>query len=348
MKIAGGKAPGNLSPVMNHSMGDRPILGYFRLAVVMAILGCCVPVGAVGAQDGGAQAIRYAEKMPLADQALVLDATPTNSGAVAVGARGHVLLSEDYHSWRQADSVPTRATLTGVDFVGEEGWAVGHDALILHSADGGVTWERQHFAPEREQPFLDVMFLDSSRGFAIGAYGLFMKTIDGGETWQEEQVSETDDWHLNAITRAESGAIYIAAERGIIYRSEDGGSTWEASGLPYQGSMFDIVSLQEEGILAFGLRGRAFRSVDGGETWQPVETGTESSLHGGRVIPGGSLVIVGGSGVVLERAPGTAEFSQHQHPSDEPLAGVLQGPGGERIYYGVNGIGPAEVVGVEQ
>lgn len=347
MKNAGGKAPGNLSPAMDYSMGDRPILAYVRLAVVMAILGCCVPVGGVGAQDDGAQAIRYAEKMPLADQALVLAATPTSSGAVAVGTRGHVLLSEDYHSWRQADSVPTRTTLTGVDFVGEKGWAVGHDALILHSADGGVTWERQHSAPEREQPFLDVMFLDSSRGFAIGAYGLFMSTSDGGETWQEDRVVETDDWHLNAITQAENGAIYIAAERGIIYRSEDGGRTWEASDLPYQGSMFDIVSLEEEGLLAFGLRGRAFHSVDGGETWQPVETGTESSLHGGRVIQGGGLVIVGGNGVILERASGTADFSRRQHPSDEPLAGVLQGPGGERIYYGVNGIGPAEVLGVE-
>lgn len=328
-------------------MGDRPILGYIRLAAVIVILGCCMPAGVVGAQGDGARAVRYAEKMPLADQALVLDATPTSSGAVAVGTRGHVLLSEDYHTWRQADSVPTRATLTGVDFVGEKGWAVGHDALILHSADGGVTWERQHSAPEREQPFLDVMFLDSSRGFAIGAYGLFMSTSDGGETWQEDRVVETDDWHLNAITKAESGAIYIAAERGIIYRSEDGGRTWEAFDLPYQGSMFDIVSLQDEGILAFGLRGRAFRSVDGGETWQHVETGTESSLHGGRVIHGGNLVIVGGSGVILERAPGTAEFSQRQHPSDEPLAGVLQGPGGELIYYGVNGIGPAKVLGVE-
>lgn len=323
-------------------MGGIPIPGVVRPFAAFAVLAALSVSGVAAAQDDGEEAVQYAEHMPLADEALVLDAVSTSFGAVAVGARGHILLSEDYQDWRQADSVPTRAALTAVDFVGRDGWAVGHDAVILRTSDGGATWKRQHVAPEREQPFLDVLFLDGDRGFAIGAYGLFMSTTDGGETWVENKVSEADDWHLNAITRTDRGALYIVAEQGIIYRSTDDGDTWTSSSLPYQGSMFDIIALPEERILAFGLRGRAFQTADGGESWQAVDTGTESSLNGGRLLQGGKLVIVGNNGVILERAPGRRQFTRREHPSDEPLAGVLQGSSGELIYYGINGIGPID------
>lgn len=324
---------------MVKSMRGNLIPGIYKLAILLVVIGSVTFGDSIVAQDEGGQAIEYAEKMPLADEVLVLDAAATDTRAVAVGTRGHVLLSEDYDSWSQADSVPTRAALTGVDFIAEQGWAVGHESVILHSADGGASWERQYHAPEREQPFLDVMFLDQERGFAIGAYGLFMKTSNGGESWTESQVSEMDDWHLNAIAQSPDGTLHIAAEQGIVYSSEDGGETWSATDLPYQGSMFDILVLPDETVLTFGLRGRAFQSIDDGETWDPVDTGTESSLHGGRVLRGGKLVIVGGNGVVLERDRGAEGFERRQHPSDEPLAGLLQGPGGRLIYYGVNGIG---------
>lgn len=324
---------------MVKSMRGNLILGISKFAILLVASGFVTFSDSVVAQSEDGRAIEYAERMPLADEVLVLDAASIDARAVAVGIRGHVLLSEDYDSWFQADSVPTRAALTGVDFIDDKGWAVGHESVILHSADGGVTWERQYHAPEREQPFLDVMFLDQERGFAIGAYGLFMETNDGGESWTEGQVSATDDWHLNAITRSPGGTLHIAAEQGIVYSSEDGGETWSATDLPYQGSMFDILVLPDETVLTFGLRGRAFQSTDDGETWEPVDTGTESSLHGGRVLQGGKLVIVGGNGVVLEREQGAEGFERRQHPSDEPLAGVLQGSGGRLIYYGVNGIG---------
>jgi photosystem II stability/assembly factor-like uncharacterized protein len=326
---------------MVKSMRGNLILGISKLTILVAVFGFVTSGDSVAAQSEGEQANEYAEKMPLADEVLVLDATATDARAVAVGTRGHVLLSEDYDSWFQADSVPTRAALTGVDFMGQQGWAVGHGSVILHSTDGGASWERQYHAPEREQPFLDVMFLDQERGFAIGAYGLFMKTDDGGGSWTEGQVSETDDWHLNAITQSPDGTLHIAAEQGIVYSSQDGGETWSATDLPYRGSMFDILVLPDKSVFVFGLRGRAFESTDGGETWNPVDTGTESSLHGGRVLRGGKLMIVGSNGVVLERDRGAERFEQRQHPSDEPLAGVLQDPSGRLIYYGVNGIGVA-------
>lgn len=311
-------------------------------ALLGALLAVC-SAHAAPAQDegGGEEPVRYSEKMPLASQALVLDATPTAFGAVAVGAFGHVLLTGDYEQWRQAESVPTRATLTAVEFVGEHGWAVGHDSVILHSTDAGGTWERQYFDPSREQPFLDVFFLDSERGFAVGAYDLFMTTDDGGRTWRDlGGVDEMNDWHLNDILRTRDGTWFIAAEQGLVYRSTDNAETWEALELPYEGSMFGILEPAPNEVLVFGLRGRAFESRDGGDSWQPVDTGTDSSLFGGRVLQSGAIVLVGGGGTIAETRPGTSSFDVRKHGEGESLAGLLQARDGEFVYYGIDGIGP--------
>ena len=113
-----------------------------------------------------------AMQAPLASKSLMLDIIKINDKQlVAVGERGHILLSNDAITWRQAN-VPVRTTLTAVYFVDEShGWAVGHDATILFSQDGGENWVIQQFLPEKEKPLLDVTFKDSQQGIAIGAYG---------------------------------------------------------------------------------------------------------------------------------------------------------------------------------
>ena len=54
------------------------------------------------------------------------------------------------NDWRQVDGVPTRSTLTAVTTVGNDAWAVGHDGIILHSGDGGLTWQRQRLSLRTE------------------------------------------------------------------------------------------------------------------------------------------------------------------------------------------------------
>jgi photosystem II stability/assembly factor-like uncharacterized protein len=118
---------------------------------------------------------RPAEIEPLAGSSLLLDLALAGQRLVAVGERGHVMLSDDQGAtWRQAKSVPTRVLLTAVFFVDAEyGWAVGHDETILNTADGGETWTRTHFAPEAQQPLLDLWFANRVSGIAVGAYGAY-------------------------------------------------------------------------------------------------------------------------------------------------------------------------------
>ncbi len=158
---------------------------------------------ATGARAEGAAPAERAVKAPLAPRSLLLDVASRGGRLVAVGERGHILVSGDAgRSWVQAE-VPNRALLTGVYLHdGKLGWVVGHDEVVLRTRDGGGTWERVHHAPENEKPLLDVWFADARRGLAIGAYGGLLATEDGGDTWQRSSVNGEDDFHLNQIVAA--------------------------------------------------------------------------------------------------------------------------------------------------
>ncbi|MDE0056582.1 MAG: YCF48-related protein [Defluviicoccus sp.] len=236
---------------------------------------------------------------PLAIRSLLLDGAAAGSRLVVVGERGHVLVStDDGASWRQA-RVPVRALLTAIHMHDERtGWAVGHDAVILRTGDGGETWTLVHQAPEKELPLLDVWFRDDRTGFAVGAYGYFLATGDGGDTWTERSVGK-DDFHLNALVPAGARRLYIAAEAGVVYRSDDGGETWRELPSPYSGSWFAGLAFGEDGLLLAGLRGHLFRSEDGGESWARVPTGTNATLTGAARLPSDRVAITGLEGAVL-------------------------------------------------
>ena len=262
-----------------------------HLALVF-LLGLLAPAGA-GAEE--------AVEAPLAIESLLIDGAVAGSRLVVVGERGHILISDDDGtSWKQAE-VPTRVLLTAVHMHdARAGWAVGHDAVVLRTGDGGETWTLVHQAPEEELPLLDVWFRDERTGFAVGAYGYFLATEDGGETWTSRTISE-DDFHLNALVpvaerspgsqRPRSQRIYIAAEAGVAYRSDDGGKTWREPPSPYAGSWFGGLALDDNEVLLTGLRGHLFRSEDAGETWTQVPSGTHATLTGAVPLPSGAIVI---------------------------------------------------------
>ena len=261
------------------------------------------------------------------------------SRLVVVGERGHVLLSDDNGaSWAQA-RVPVRVLLTAVHMRGERtGWAVGHDATILRTRDGGETWTPVHRAPEEELPLLDVWFRDESVGFAVGAYGYFLATRDGGETWTRRTVGE-DDFHLNAlIPGAGKRRLYIAAEAGVVYRSDDGGGSWRRMPSPYTGSWFGGVAPGENEVLLAGLRGHLFRSEDGGESWTRVPTGTAATLTGVARLPSGSIAIVGLEGSVLVSRDGGRSVSSRGLPSREGLSAALPLADGGVLLIGEFGV----------
>ncbi len=281
-----------------------------------------------------------AEIKPLAPKTLLLDVVRSGSRYVAVGARGDILLSDDARTWRQVE-VPTRATLTAVTAVDSQLWAVGHDGMILHSADGGEHWTIQRKDPWKAEdaggdptqgaPLLDVLFIDARRGFAVGAYSLALQTADGGQTWQP----------MTVAAKPKDGADQ-ADDEAADKRSNNDKGTFTAEQLKVgQEPTPHLNAIARTGSGALFIvaeRGSAFRSRDNGATWKRLQLPYDGSMFGVLGFEGDHVLAFGLRGHAYE----SADLGEHwtQVPTDTELSlmgGAATANGGAAI-AGANGI----------
>ncbi|NVJ50460.1 MAG: hypothetical protein HWE13_11320 [Gammaproteobacteria bacterium] len=244
-----------------------------------------------------------------ADRSLLIDiAMLSENRLVAVGERGHVLISEDKgKSWRQVIT-PASAMLTAVTFIDDQtGYAVGHQQVIMKTSDGGETWSLQYQeADDLAYPALmDVWFRDGGWGVAIGAYGLILHTANGGQDWEPVDIENLSDPdfglpHFYSLDfDGRNNRLYMAGELGFIAVSEDFGQTWQALESPYDGSFFNIAVSRNGSLLAMGLRGHLFRSTDQGATWEEIETETTASINKMVSVKGAQIMFLAVDGIML-------------------------------------------------
>ncbi|MGK2907574.1 MAG: WD40/YVTN/BNR-like repeat-containing protein [Desulfuromonadales bacterium] len=262
-----------------------------------------------------------AMQSPLASKALLTGSAKAGERMVAVGAYGNIVYSVPAADgkgleWRQAN-VPTQRLLTSVTFVDDrEGWAGGHDTLILHTTDGGENWQIQHEDPrpngDLPKPVLDIEFTDKLHGIAVGAFSLMLATADGGKTWvpvdtgvlydRLDAQGQEPEPNLYSIIKLHDGFL-IAGELGTLLhyspRTENTAEQWRIIKSPYEGSFFGIRQLSSGDIFVYGLRGHMFRSIDQGETWDAINTGTTANINDVIEVSESILIGVGDGGTVL-------------------------------------------------
>ena len=123
----------------------------------------------------------YANPSSMTTKALILDVAEIGDRLVAVGEFGHIIYSDDRgESWVQAQNVPTRNTITAITFLDDKtGFAVGHDATILKTEDGGESWTLKYIERRGENPLFGLQFSSATYGVAVGAFStwrLFLVT----------------------------------------------------------------------------------------------------------------------------------------------------------------------------
>ena len=298
-----------------------------------------------------------AQKSPLAARGMLTGLTRAGKRLVAVGQRGHVLLSDDAgKTWQQAD-VPVSADLVAVCFpTAEIGWTVGHDGVVLKSTDAGRTWVRQldgrglgdvliaHYtrsgdakwlaeakrfaAQGAENPFLDVWFDDEKSGVVVGAFGLVLRTGDGGKSWEPllHLADNPKSLHLYAVRRV-GAELFAVGEQGLALKLDRDSGRLVAMTLPYAGTLFGLVG-KGRTVIGHGLRGNVVRSTDSGATWQSVPTGVGVGLTASTLDERGRIVIVSQAGHVLTSGDDGASFSPLKVERPSPAAAVASaGPG---------------------
>lgn len=301
-------------------------------------------------------------KAKLAAQSMLFDGVSKQGVMAVVGERGHVLISSNDENWEQI-IVPTRATLTGVYFHDKQnGWAVGHDAVILLTTDGGKHWQKTYYNPEGEIPLFDVWFKDDKNGLAIGAYGLYLVSDDGGASWntsemnisedkssadtdEEDTKAEDDDdfldsydVHLNSIGLSDNGKLYIVAEAGQIFRSDDFGESWVPLTSPYIGSFFGVLPLAGDTVLVFGLRGHLFRSDTAGDSWQEIKTPTQEMLTNAIIRTDGEIYISGLGGTILKSTDDGKSFELVEQAHRDGFTAIIESSDGLLYSVGEKGV----------
>lgn len=248
-----------------------------------------------------AEQAKPALKSQLVEQNLLTDIVNVQGKLVAVGERGHIIYSLDGENWQQA-SVPVNVLLTAVDFVDDKvGFAVGHDATLLTTKDGGVTWHIVNYQPELDKPLLNVKVI-GQQVIAIGAYGLYWHSTDAGKTWRnefhDELLIEDDRLFLEDLKQYEPEAyedekqfmlphfndvalvgkqLILAGEGGFLALSDDNGNNWQLLESDYFGSYFSVIDTPNGAQIA-GLRGNLFTSSDF-QTWQSLNTPATATVN---------------------------------------------------------------------
>ncbi len=128
---------------------------------------------------------------------------------------------------------PIQENLVSVSFADSvNGWAVSDSGTVIHTIDGGLTWQVQHTL-ERFEP-RKIFFQDKLTGWLAGVNSsandtaAILKTVDGGGTW------DTSYMHLYAklfdiffINDTMGWAVgFVGDTLGLRLHTVDGGENW--------------------------------------------------------------------------------------------------------------------------
>ncbi len=186
-----------------------------------------------------------------------------------------VLTTEDGGTtWTQADSIPSAhpgegafaASGTCIVSVGEHAWigTGGMAARVLHSTDGGRSWEAQSSAMtsgEDTTGIYSVAFRDLNRGVLVGG-----------------DYKNLDESDLNAAYTSDGGDTWTSVDDGSRPRGQRAAVAW----MPGRG----------ETLITVGRSGTDY-SLDGGRTWAPL---SEEGYYALSFAPTGEGWAVGADG----------------------------------------------------
>ncbi len=168
----------------------------------------------------------------LAQKTLLVGVTVAGKRIVCVGQHGHILYSDNQSkSWTQA-AVPVSSDLLAVSFPSpQNGWAVGHDGVVLHTADGGANWVKQFDGRAAAQVMASHYLGRNSCGSCHDPGGSTDVKPVGAETaalmaeMQKFLDQGPDKPFLDVYFESDTTGFIVGAFN-LIFRTTDGGKSW--------------------------------------------------------------------------------------------------------------------------
>ena len=174
------------------------------------------------------------------------------------------------------------------------GWAIGYrsdnTAAILHTADGGITWEEQgNTALWTGLSGNDISAVDEWTAWAAvgtpGVGGAILHTANGGSTWYEQSMPEGVNDLVKGIKGLSCSIAWAVTLGGTVMRTQDGGMNWSI--VPHsEVTITQVNRIDAMGndiwIADFGSSdGAMIHSADFGNTWRREPLPDIDLLQGG-------------------------------------------------------------------
>lgn len=258
---------------------------------------------------------------PKAERSMLLDLHMAGDSIIAVGERGHILVSKDMgQTWVQTQA-PLTQMLTAIDFPSANvGFAVGHDGQIVGTHDGGVTWSLvrdglksqlvlneqavKNYAAEvsrvqylieegaTEDPDQPLAFEGMSLDEELEELEWLLESSK--DKLNEDVIAPPlmDVWFKDDLTGYTAGAF------GQFFKTSNGGRRWQNLSQAINNidgyHLNAVVGANDGSVYVAGEAGFLAFSSDGGKSWQRADLGYDGSIFGLIASQDGSTVIATG------------------------------------------------------
>ncbi|RMD81953.1 MAG: hypothetical protein D6815_10430 [Candidatus Dadabacteria bacterium] len=186
----------------------------------------------------------------------------------------------------------------------KEAFVIGYGGKIIHTTDGGFTWEQIPSGTDEALYSIDFAPDNPQVGWIVGQQGLVLKTTDGGRTWVrqkaepwlDEECADPEERRLRpedkpcqlaylfAVSVIDQNNAVAVGDKSLYIRTRDGGQTWtiekvkdpkEATGPGSEWMIvmedpifYDVQFLDASNGYIVGEFGTIFHTTDGGKTWE--------------------------------------------------------------------------------
>ncbi len=117
----------------------------------------------------------------------------------------------------QTSGVPSNEIFYDLSFIDtQNGWVVGTAGTILHTTNGGQSWETQFSNPN--VALKSVHFVDHQNGWAVGTSGLIFKTINAGQNWNIVESGMGEYADINDVFFADLQNGWVVGDDGFILK----------------------------------------------------------------------------------------------------------------------------------
>ncbi|MEA2096080.1 MAG: YCF48-related protein [Candidatus Cloacimonadota bacterium] len=222
--------------------------------------------------------------------------------------------------------------ISEIQFIGDDGWAVLSEGLVMHTQDGGTTWEYQE--TNTTERLYDVSFIDNLEGWVAGNDGLIFHTTDGGNSWTSQNSTTTTN--LQSIIFVDALNGWAAGSYGTIVHTSDGGINWTAQTSGISSKIYSIFFIDDLNGWAVSASDYIIHTSDGGTTWTTQTNPTTDSMKD-IIFYDVNEGWAAGQHSILHTVDGGTIWVEQTNPGDENLYGIGMGDNNHLWAVGIDG-----------